>query len=223
MKLKSLNKGVEKFGLSSEFEYNNPDFNGHMIGSMICIINNITGEVEKNYLPESLGDKSTRAFLLTELIFAYHKEKKILLTDIIVQSDENGNMIPKTVYYMPYYVEDHSRFKPTITRYDIDTNEYKSSNAEIELLLVKDDLCRYITVNIEKLSISVMTDIYNMFTDDKCHDLSIKPVLTRIGIIYTLDFYNKIGERTDITFSNLENIRDLIVSMRLIGIGDKNE
>ena len=219
MKIKLLGSGIEKYGYPIEMEYNNPNFNGHQVGVAVCIKNNVTGEIEENFLSESLGDEETRKFLLSELLI----DKNVpLITDVITQynREENG-LVPKTIYYIPYYVEEPSRFKPTV----IDENIVDSCNAsydvKVEVLFVDEEVSRYLVLPFKTRNISVMDLVYNFFEDgDELEEAGIKwqDETDDEEKGYVLDFYTKTGEKYNLIFSNGERLRDAIVSMRLIDI-----
>lgn len=223
MKIKAINKNTEKYGYPQELDYGNSMFNGHQVGVAICIQNAITKEIEQNFLSENLGDEETRKFLLGELL---HEEKAIFIIDNFTQFDENNELVPKTMYYMPYFVLEHSRFKPTVTTKNIGNICNVSYKAKVEVLFVTENgLNRYVTLDFDTKNVSVMDLVYDIFDD--CS--SYHPELEAAGITYVnetedietdegyyLDFYNEAGERFNICFTVLEELRDTIASFRLI-------
>ena len=208
MKLKAINKNTEKYGYKESMEYINPEFNGHQVGVAICIKNNITGEIESNYLSERLGDEETRNFLLGELL---HEEKALFIKK---RYDEI-----KTVYYMPYFIEDHSRFISTVTYKDIAEACRTQYKALVEVIFVEDTLCRYMTIPITANRVGIFESVYDIFDDEDA--------LSEIGIKwqeeteespkgYALDFYNEAGVKYVLTFRHTMDFRDRIASMRVI-------
>lgn len=218
MVIKAINKNTEKFGYPMEMEYSNPDFNGHQVGIILCIQRNDTKEIEKNYLPENLGDEQTRDFLLGELL---HEKKAVLITEEIVQYEDEGeegivSLVPKTAYYMPYYVKDHSRFKPTVLDLNVSGASNVSYEYEVEVLFSTDGLCRYMTIPFKTYNIPIINSVYSLFNfDSELEEVGFK--YDEEADAYTLDFYNEAGHRVDLTFEPKE-FRDLIVSMRLISM-----
>lgn len=219
MKLIALNKNTEKYGYQQELEYGDDSFNGHQIGVAVCVQNELTQEIEFNYLSEKLGDKETRDFALGELL----REKKcVFISETFSQFDENGELVPKSIYYLPYYVAGHSRFEPTITYENVNDNPNKTYDIQVELIFSKDGLFRYFTMPIKTKNVSVMDCVYDTFgfsTDPVAlEDIGIKwqdgTEDTEAG--YVLDFYNEAGKRYDLIFSCTEDLRDAIVSMRVI-------
>lgn len=219
MKLIALNKNTEKYGYSQEIEYGNDSFNGYQVGVAICVQNDITKEIEFNYLPKRLGDDETRDFLLGELL---HEKKCVFITEEITQINENYELVPKVIYYLPYYVADHSRFKPTIIHENVVGYSDSDYDIQVELVFSHEGLSRYFTIPIRTRNVSVMECVYNMFafsTDPVAlEDIGIKwkdeTEDTEAG--YVLDFYNEAGNKFDLIFSCTEDLRNTIVSMRVI-------
>ena len=218
MIIKSMNKDLTKYGYPNQMEYDNPNFNGHQIGIAICIKNNITNKIEENLLSKSLGDDKTRNELLKELL---NNDNKII-TDIITQCNDENKLVPKTIYYLPYYITNHSRFKPTILYSNVENYLNSYYSIEVELLLVSDNTCRYITVPIETQNVSIFDCINDLFEyEDDLPDNNILNIVKKDNE-YILDFYSESGERFDLAFSKLEDFKNLIVSMRLISITTNN-
>ena len=203
----------------------------------MCVINNETNEVEENYLSETLGDKETREFLLGELL---HEKKAVLMSESITQFDnEHKNLIPKTIYYMPYFVMDHSRFKPTVMNDNVSGACNVSYDIETELLFVTDDgLCRYLTVPFKTRNISMfelVNDLLEYPEDEDLRELGIEwqQETDDMEAGYALDFYNEVGQRFVLTFRNISRLKDCLASMRMTNIichidgeegdGDKSE
>ena len=219
MKLKSINKNIEKYGYPQTMEYSNQNFNGHQVGVAICLQNNITNKIEANYLSESLGDEETRNFLLSELL---REEKALFITEVITQLDENSNqLVPKTLFYMPYFVEEHSRFKPTVINDNVSDACNVSYDIEVELVFADEGLCRYLTVPFKTRNVPVFELVEDLFDDEEAlKELGIKwqEETDEADAGYALDFYNEAGQRYNLTFRTGENLRDILVSMRMISI-----
>lgn len=219
MKLKALNKNTEKYGYPQTMEYDNPNFNGHQIGVVICIQNNVTQTIEQNFLPEKLGDEDTRTFLLGELL---HEKKAVLITDVITQLDKDTHdLVPKTLFYMPYFVEEHSRFKPTVINDNVSGACNVSYDIEVELVFADEGLCRYLTVPFKTRNVPVFELVEDLFDDEEAlEELGIKwqEETYEADAGYALDFYNEAGQRYNLTFRTGEKLRDILVSMRMISI-----
>lgn len=217
MKIVSVSKKTEKYGYTHNLEYKNDSFHGHQIGIAVCVRNNKTGAIENNYLSETLGDEKTRDSLLLEM---FQDEDIMLITKSITQYD-NGVLTPKTIYYVPYFVMGHTRFQSTVMYDNVDDTCNTSYNIKIELLLVKDGLSRYVTVPVYTRNVSIIDNIYEMFDDDEnleVLNIGWQGSEDEDETGYVLDFYDVVGERHDLIFCNGEQIRNTIVSMRLIEI-----
>lgn len=218
MKLIALNKNTERYGYPQVMEYDKATFNGHQLGIAICIQNNKTKAIEENYLSEKLGDKQTRDFLLGELL---REEKAVFITEVIGQTVEK-EFITKTIYYMPYYVADHSRFKPTIIDDNISGLCVEAYDVQVEIVFSEDGCSRYAVMDFKTCSLSVMDLVYDMFRDGDTPCLSDE--LKLLGVVweedkgYVLDFYSKAGEQCNYAYADLEELRDAIVSVRMIDI-----
>jgi hypothetical protein len=214
MKIKAVNKGTEKYGFPQELDYNNPSFNGHQIGIAVCVQNMVNNEIEENYLSEKFSDDE-RDFLLGELL----REKALLIVDNFTQLDDSNELTPKAIYYMPYFVLEHSRLKPTVINDNVSGACNVSYDIKIEVIFVHNGLSRYITVPVKTRNSSVMDCIYGIFdTDEEFEELGIKwkKATEDEEEGYELDFYNEAGERFNLRFNRLENLRDAIVSVRMI-------
>lgn len=237
MKIKACNANTERYGYPEELEYNRPGFNGHQVGVALCVFNHKTKEIEENYLSATLGDKETRDFLLGELL---HEKKAVLMTEDITQFDEEQkHLIPKTIYYMPYFVMDHSRFKPTVMNDNVSGACNVSYDIEAELLFVTNDgLCRYLTVPFKTRNISMFELVNDFLEYPSIEDLEVLGIkwqeeTEEAEAGYALDFYSESGERFVLTFRNISDLKDLLASMRMIDIvchidgkeddGDKSE
>lgn len=237
MKIKSLNsEKIKKWGFPLEMEYDNKDFHGHKISVAVCLKNDTTGVIEENFLSEGLGDIKTRDALLLELL----NDKDILLVkDNITQFDkESGKLVPKTMYYVPYYVADHSVFKPTVDYENVSGASNVTYELKVEILFVYEDgLSRYVTLPICTRNTSIMDYVYSMFEnydEEEFAKIGLKYRTEKESDLeeeeegyyldddeeegYYLDFYNEVGQKYYLCFSTLERLRDSIASLRLIEI-----
>ena len=222
MQIASLNKNTEKYGYPEIMEYNNPRFHGHQVGIAICARDAATGIVEENYLSEKLGDINTREFLLGELL---HEGKAVFATKDIVQVNSKGEFVPKTVYYLPYFVVDHSRFKPTIIHTNIKPNIFY--NLKVEVLLVNEnDYSRYITISFEKVrnksAVELVCDFfdysYDEYLEEKAGIKWYNKIDDKDDEGYILDFYDNTGDTDMFVVPDSEDFKDMITSIRLIDI-----
>lgn len=213
MKLKSMNKNLSKFGYPDVLEYDNPDFHGHQKGIAIGIKDNKTNKFVRNYLSKDLGDDSTRDFLINDLI----QDPEILLIENSITQMENGEIIPRTIYYLPYFVESHSCLAPTVNFDNISGASNVSYKAKVELLFATDDgLNRYMIVNFETRNVSIFELVNDIF-DEEIPEINYDPDGNE-GPGYYLDFYDEAGEPYYLCEDRMEDYRDLLVSFRLIGL-----
>lgn len=213
MKLKSMNKNLSKFGYPDVLEYDNPDFHGHQKGIAIGIKDNKTNKFVRNYLSKDLGDDSTRDFLINDLI----QDPEILLIENNITQMENGEIVPRTIYYLPYFVESHSCLVPTVNFDNISGASNVSYKAKVELLFATDDgLNRYMTVDFETRNVSIFELVNDIF-DEEIPEINYDPDGNE-GPGYYLDFYDEAGEPYYLCEDRMEDYRDLLVSFRLIGL-----
>lgn len=213
MKIKSLNTNTEHYGFPSEMEYTDKGFHGHQLGIAIGVINNETQTIERNLLSENLGDKEVRDTLFLELI---NDKKFLIIENKIHQLDDENKLVPKTIFYFPYYVVEHSAFMPTTNFESLIsgmTNQFK-----IELLFVDDGLNRYVTIDICTANIPVIEIINDLFKNkdgiaDYIQDLHYDENEAQ----FILDFYNEAGERTDLYYDSLDKLKEKLMSVRVIG------
>lgn len=212
MKIKAINKNTEVYGYPMEMEYNNENFHGHQVGIALCVINDETKEVENNYISsKTFCNKEMQDYALGKLL---NEEKAVFIEEHIVHLGEDGRLIPKTIFYMPYYVAEHSRFKPTVT----DCNSINCDNFTIEILFVAEEgLNRYITIDSEvnPYIIDYLESLFDGFHFDENNQLHKAGVWYENDSFY-LDFYNQAGQRFDIEFPVLRYLKDIIASVRLI-------
>lgn len=212
MKIIAVNKDVP--GYPNEMGYNNPEFNGHQIGIAVFVINNVTGKIDDNLTKLSLDE-------VNDML---NNESIIFIHESITQVD-NGELVPKTIYYLPYYVDGHSLARPSVNNVNTDTDRGYTCYSEIELLFVHEGLNRYLTVNLASKGIPLIDLVDDAFTSGRDNEA----FLNSMGISYVecceddeeesgyvLDFYNEAGGRTEFTFSRLELLRNCLVSIRLI-------
>ena len=224
MILKSLNHLDPKFGFPNEVQYENPSFHGHQKGMCLGIRNLQTNAIEVNYLSSTLENRDE---LLEELLSL---DNILLVEDTITQFDEDEkNLIPKVVYYLPYAVMDHSIFKPTLNDVNIETESCNVTNRfEVEVLFVKEGLNRYITIPFTTRNVSMFEAVQGAFDGvffsdhfDDGHELYhagvrwLEESEDREEGFY-LDFYNEAGQEFYLGFSDIASLRDTIASVRLL-------
>lgn len=234
MTLKSANENITKYGFPVTIEYSNDLFHGTQKGICICIKDNETGNIVRNSMPKPVleeGDTSDiEVIKLNELNKLLEDKEILLIEEGITQQEEDGQLKARTIYYLPYYVADHSFLKPTVLYDNISGAINVSNKVSVEILFVEDNLNRYITLNFDTKNVSVMDLVYELFdeTFDSNNELAIAGVHYEKETDdsdegYYLDFYDEAGNSYDLCFSTLERLRDSIVSMRLINIESEIE
>lgn len=218
MRVVSLNKNVEKYGFLQEMEYTNDNFHGHQV--TLCIgIKNLDGTWNTVF---TKGKTEEERINIADNMM---NDKSLIILEDLISEVENDEIVAKTIYYLPYYIADHSVYKPTVNFNQIPFLPRVRNKVKIEVLFVKDDWCnRYVTFEtttilslidfIKRLESTIM-----IYAKNKENGFFIAPEDTanyRQGSI-VLDFYNKAGEKILIG-GNARAFLDMISSIRIIDI-----
>lgn len=218
MVIKSLNKGIAQFGFAEELEFQSETkFNGHQKGVAICVVNHATGEVEQNFLPQAVENRDEALKLIM------NNNSIVKVVGSITQIGDNNTLVAKDVYYLPYYVDGHVCFMPTVNFDNIAGVPNVEYAADIELLFVHNHMNRYAVLHVITTQVSIMDCVYNIINnEDVLADIGVLKVNDDNGKeMYSLDFYDEVGNRTDVMFEYAETLRDQLVSFRLIGLRSK--
>ena len=224
MRLRALSQKVTQYGYPLETGLDRKGFNGHQIGMCIGIRDAKTNKVKQNFIPNDdfniqfdkmLGDKEL-----------------LLLQDTITHFEDN-EFKKRYVYYIPYYIVDHSAYKPTIN-FDQISYEHNAVNiVKIEVLFVENGYNRYVTFDFKTedndcgCSLSLMDFITGLKDEieekasrgedfkyasksDKDHEYNKDDIL--------LDMYDKAGNKIIIDYSNPSGFLNLISSIRIIDL-----
>lgn len=220
MILKALNgKKLVPFGYAEELEYTNPEFHGHQIGISLGVTDVLTGNIVETYISETQGDISTREAILESIL----NDESIVKVEKRVSMFENGMLVPRTIWFAPYAVKDHSTFQEGVNFSNLIYADNATNHVVLELLFVYDNLNRYITMSYDTKDWSVMDIVYNVF--ESAND--IQEWVKDIKIVsnpgeydggYCLDFYDEAGEKVVVNFSDLRDLRNTIVSVRLLEV-----
>ena len=208
-------------------EYDNPSFHGTQKGVCVCIKDNETGVIINNSMPTpnvKKGDEDSIEKIRSNELQKLLNDNRILLIENNITQMEDGELKSRTIYYLPYYVADHSFLKPTVLYENISGACNVSYDISVEVLFVEDNLNRYVTFDFKTCNISVMDLVYGLFEETEIHG-----ELSEAGFLYRkeseefkegfyLDFYDEAGNKYDLCFSRIDRFRDAIVSMRLIDI-----
>ena len=230
MILKSASEKVKEYGFPVIMDYNNPSFHGTQKGICICIKDNDTDMIIDNCMPTPAvkegNEDSIEKIRVNELQKLLNDNRILIIEDKITQM-EDGKLKPRTIYYLPYYVADHSFLKPTVLYENISGACNVSYDISIEVLFVEDNLNRYVTFDFKTCNVSVMDLVYDLFNQNELGDellatgLHFEEETEDNEKGFYLDFYDEAGNKYDLCFSRLERLRDAIVSMRLIKIDSK--
>ena len=230
MILKSVSEKVKEYGFPVIMDYNNPSFHGTQKGICICIKDNDTDMIIDNCMPTPAvkegNEDSIEKIRANELQKLLNDNRILIIEDKITQM-EDGKLKPRTIYYLPYYVADHSFLKPTVLYENISGTCNVSYDVSIEVLFVEDNLNRYVTFDFKTCNVSVMDLVYDLFNQNELGDellatgLHFEKETEDNEEGFYLDFYDEAGNKYDLCFSRLERLRDAIVSMRLIKIDSK--
>lgn len=227
MILKSASKEVKEYGFPEVMEYDNPSFHGTQKGVCVCIKDNETGAIINNSMPVpdvKKGDEDSIEKIRSNELQKLLNDNRILLIENNITQMEDGELKSRTIYYLPYYVVDHSFLKPTVLFDNVSDTYNESYDISVEVLFVEDNLNRYVTFDFKTCNVSVMDLVYGLFEETEIHG-----ELSEAGFLYRkeseefkegfyLDFYDEAGNKYDLCFSRIDRFRDAIVSMRLIDI-----
>lgn len=230
MILKSASKFVTQYGFPEVMEYNNPTFHGTQKGICICIKDNETGAIIDNCIPTpdiKEGDEGSIEKIREDKLQNLLNDNRILFIEEGITQMEDGKLKPRTIYYLPYYVADHSFLKPTVLYENISGACNVSYDISVEVLFVEDNLNRYVTLDFQTRNVSIMDLVYSLFDQNEPEDellatgLHFEEETEDEEEGFYLDFYDEAGNKYDLCFSRLDRLRDSIVSIRLISIDCK--
>ena len=225
MKLRALSQKVEKYGYPLETGLDKKGFNGHQIGMCIGIRDAETNAVKQNYIPDDEFNIKFDNML---------EDKELLLLQDSITQFEDGELRGRHIYYLPYYVVDHSAYKPTINFEQISYACNVSNTVQIEVLFVEDDYNRYVTFEMDTSgslggrSLSLMDFISGLEEeieektsrgeDFKCTS-DEDPEYAEGDIL--LDMYDRAGNKVTVGYPDPSGFMDLISSIRIIGLDTK--
>jgi hypothetical protein len=211
MKIKALNGDkTAKYGYEAELGYDNPKFHGHQIGICIGVIDNLSGKIVRNALPDSLENRDEK---LLEIL----ADNGIIKVESPITQLEDDHLVGRTVYYLPYSVEGHSIYEPTCNFTNIVPASNVVNHVTAEILFVEENLNRYVVYNYDTVNISLMDIIHDMEIEN-IPDVVYQDEDAEEGEGYYLDFYDEAGTRIDLCFPNWERLRDSIASVRLLNV-----
>jgi hypothetical protein len=222
MKLRALSQKITQYGYPLETELDRKGFHGHQIGMCIGIRDAATNKVKQNYIPND--DFNIQFDKMLE-------DKELLLLQDTITQMENNELKRRHIYYIPYYVVEHSAYKPTINFEQISYACNVINTVQIEVLFVDNDYNRYVTFELNtkgghmsrSLSLLEFIEDLEKFIEDKVsigEDFKYVPAGDSEydeGDIM-LDMYDKAGNRVEIAFSNAREFLKLVSSVRIINL-----
>lgn len=224
MKLHVLNTKLADYGFAKELDYADKTFHGHQKGVAIALINYDYDpgvkplEVFENYLPAAVIDDDREKSLVAIL-----NDASITKLYQRVTMEVGEQLVARMIVYVPYYVVDHTCFAPTLNFDNVDPHldgVYEPFKVDIELLFVCDGMNRYTTFHGLLKNVSIWDAVDSIFDH--------KELLQGLGCVFkkesnqefTLDFYNEVGEQGIMEFTSPNDLKDRLVSFRLIALGN---
>lgn len=221
MILKALNGNkLSQYGYDDEFVYTDSSFHGHQIGISIGVTDTLTGDIVYNYISSEQGDINNRNKILRSII----DNPSIIKIEKPINQFENGSVVSRTIWMLPYAAIEHSAFQETLNFSNIVYSPTAINHVVLELLFVEDNLNRYMTVSYDTTNVSIIEFVTELFSKGY---LTANPNELR-DIEFTeneygetelcLDFYDEAGERIMLCFEDEERLRDALVSVRLLEV-----
>ena len=205
MKIVSLNKNSEDYGYPMAMDLKRKGFHGHQTACAIGL-KRADGTWEMLYTP---GDTKEEKIKVAEDML---NDESLLIVEQKLIEVENGVSIPKAMYFLPYYVENHCAFKPTVNFAQMS----KDTETKIEVLFVNKEgwYNRYVVFKstnnslmefIDNLGSKIMESVENNKDFFKDKD-SI-----------ALDFYDESGHKT-IVSGNIDYFLSMVSSVRVVDV-----
>ena len=227
MKIVSLNKNPERYNYLSEMDYVNKDFHGHQT-ALIIGIRNTDGSWNKVYTSGETEEEKIK--IANDML----NDKSLILLEEKITQLEDGKLVPRIVYHLPYYVADHSAYQPTVNFDQISYSCNASNDVKIEVLFVHEEgwVNRYVTFELHTSgsfkggrSLSLMEFIEDL--EQEIEDSAAEVdgdffIAEEDSDNYSegdivLDFYDKSGQRY-LYGGSVERFLNMISSIRIIGI-----
>ena len=219
MKLKSLNKLDPKYGFPDTVWFDDENYHGHQRGIALCIKEEDTGEIYRNYI-KPLDGNADADELAKELI--NDKNIKLLVDEETYFNEGEGKLSKRILYQLPYANIDSSAFKTTVNFDGADDDPDHNHKMTIEVLFVINGLNRYIEIVTETTDEGpVQAAINYLKNPDNLVDIGFERVEDddEIEDGWYLEVYNEANkEGSAFMGATPEDILLYINSIRLIGI-----
>lgn len=229
MKIVSLNKGIEKYHYLSDMEYMQPGFKGHQIGMCIGAKDKVSNQWVNIYTPGETPEAKLK------LINSILEDKSLIILEEEVTQFDNDKLVTRIMYFLPYYVENHSAYKPTINFENISFSMNIRQTVEYEVLLVGEQGWHNRYLNFSYVTGPSgydggrCTTFYEMIKglESTIEEAANDKSNTDITIAthnddnyskgnYLITFYDKKGEAYVVGFNCIEEILHCVTSVRLV-------
>lgn len=206
-------KNEEKLELKDDYEWY-----GQKYGIRIGIIYD-DGTVKSSFKKDIDNNN-------TEIFDRLRNDIKLYTDHVELRNYDTYGLKGATRYYIPYKVKNHCSNKQTITDCYVERCNNVHYSVEYEILLVADEQYkRYITVEY-KTDGSHSTSLYD---EIKCIEEDFEEWFSEGTNGFKIDedgiksvtFYNDIGEHLDIDIESIDDLLDMIMSIKVIKCDSK--
>ena len=215
---------ASKYGYPIEMQYDNNDFFGTQRGIALGSINAKTEEVVDAYTPGDTFEEKSEVFM------NILNDKNILLIEQF--QEKTDDLEGKYIYYLPYYVQNHTVYQPGILYENIKYSNDKVNNIVVEILLCRNNLNRYIHLMFKSINVPIwdlINDAFYVDTKEVSKQINLEYVTKEeeeekgISSGYYLEYYDEIGNPYSVWFKEVGDIKKDIIAFRLIDLNVKEK
>lgn len=192
------------------------NWDGHGYGIAVGIINE--DGIIKSYFKKDKENNNT------ELFNNLKNEIKLIEKNITYRDYDSYKLANGTQFYVPFMVKNHSSNKPTITECYVDGCSNVRYSVEYEIVLAAGDgFKRYIVFDYSTEGtwassmfnqISLIEETFEEWFEE---DFNGFKMAEECGMSYkTVEFYDDFGKKVDIEINSINELLDMIVSIRMI-------
>ena len=223
MKALSLNKDkLAKYGYPEEMEYDVKDFNGHLITISLGWISVDGKEIYDNYLPDSLGTKEERDNILFEIL--ENEDLYVLEFTKLRRNEQDGEVKEEKLIVLPYALPEHNAYLPTPNFEDLSGTPLYTREVTVEFLFSKNGLNRYCYYNyITDLQTpwDVVKQYLENLDENTSKQIGLQKTSTGDEHVYIFDMYDKLGNKEYESFESFDDLKDSLLSWRVIDSKEK--